>query len=421
MPAALKVPVCALCTMLIATGYASSAAVEVVKEGGSDVAIVMIHGLEGSARTSFTNQTTQLSWMDLISADQRLFQSHRLTSNADIFLVDYSDVFEDPDVEVSIEEMTSQVSDVLDASNIMRNYNHVWFVSHSLGGILTKRMLVKWLGTGRDHYLRHTLGVSLLGTPSNGAPLANVGDTDLGRLFAAWLGINARHVSDLKTTASTNTYLQALENDWANFVQYRNDRLRGLPRISCGYETKNQYSLSSWFGFKVVPSIYASTQCDGERKPFNKTHAELPKPLSESDPVHDWLYFSIRAAFITSSKAREEITDGTTPGALLRKVNLVNSGNKSLGRDGEPLVDEQVNIDEEDVEKLKRLRLKEDRYQGGTWADVLDAVAEENSCIKIEIYDSTRRHISLEVEGAVACSANGASGSALACHSSACS
>lgn len=420
MPAALKVPACALCATLIATGYASSAVVEAVKEGGSDVAIVMIHGLEGSARTSFTSKTTQLGWMDLISADQRLLQSQRLTSNADIFLVDYSDVFEDPDVEVSIEEMTSQVSDALDASNIMRNYNHVWFVSHSLGGILTKRMLVKWLSVGRDQYLRHTLGVSLLGTPSNGTPLANMGDTDLGRLFAAWLGVNARHVSDLKTTASTNTYLQALENDWANFVQYRNDRLRGLPRISCGYETKNQYSVGFLFSFKVVPSIYASTQCDGERKPFNKTHTELTKPLGESDPVHDWLYTTMRAAFITIRRSREEITDGTTPGALMRKVNLVNSGNKSLGRDGEPLVDEQVNVDEEDVDELRRLKLKEDRYQGGTWADLFDTVAEDNSCIKMEVHDSTRRHILLDVEGAVACPKMEASGSALACHSSAC-
>ena len=336
-----------------------------------------------------------------------------------MYLVDYSDAF-DNGVEVSIEEVTQQVSDAIVAKGIMRDYNHVWFIGHSMGGVIIKRMLVKWSGADRERYLRHTLGVSLLGTPSNGAPLANVASSYLfARLVRQWLGFNAGLVRDLKTIASTNTYLGALENDWASFVESRNQSHREFPKIQCGYETKAQYRLFG-FSFEIVPSIYASTQCDGERKPFNKTHFELAKPTSREDPVHGWLYESVRTSFLRMQTEGETIDDGREPGVLFRKVRLINTGNERRDAYGEPLVDESIEVDADNIAILKGLKLRRDRYFGATWADVLEAVAEDNSCIRVSVPDRKRRAIRLSTVGAKTCPQRSDFGPSLACSLSDC-
>jgi hypothetical protein len=66
-------------------------------------------------------------------------------------------------------------------------------------GSVSTRVLIKWLNAGYKRYLDRVIGVSLLGVPSNGAPLADIGSTEYGQVIAAWLGFNARHVSDLRS------------------------------------------------------------------------------------------------------------------------------------------------------------------------------------------------------------------------------
>lgn len=394
-----------------------------IKNAGSDFAIVLVHGLEGSADQSFTNPANNLAWPELISADtQELFRGRSL-SVADIYAVDYSEVFTDARIDVSIEEMAQQVSDAIVSYGLVRDYNHVWFIAHSLGGILVKRTIVKWSANGYDRYLHHILGVSLLGVPSNGAPLANVGDSAFGELVAAWLGINARHVSDLKTISATNTYLGGLENDWAEFISRRNDSLRGFPKVHCAYETAAEYTVGGFWGrirISIVPAIYAYTQCDGERKAINKPHTALPKPDDEYDPIESWLRESVRTSLLRIHEAGEAIEGANNPGVLWRKIRLINSGHQRTDRAGVPLVDQSVAVSQGAETVLRGLRLRDHRYIGATWADVLQNVAEANACVVLEVRDNARRDLYLSIDGAVSCPTTAQETGTWACSASAC-
>ena len=424
MPPALTRLVLATALMgCILSGEAKGARVIPLKAKNSDVAIVLVHGLEGSAETSFTNVSLNLSWPELISSDSRELFRGRSLSQSDIYAIDYSDVFTDARIDVSIEEMAQQVSDAITSHGLVRDYNHVWFIAHSLGGILIKRAIVKWSGTSNDRYLHHILGVSLLGVPSNGAPLANVGDSLFGKLIAKWLGINARHVTDLNTIRSTNTYRGGLENDWAQFISRRNDQLRGFPKVYCAYETAAEYRI--WIGWwwqniQIVPTIYANTQCDGEKKAINKIHTELPKPSDWHDPIENWLFESVRSTMLLLHVSGETIESANEPGALWRKIRLINSGHNRTDRVGVPLVDQYVEVPSRMEAILGGLRLRNQRYVGATWADVLESVGEENSCVTVDVRDMARRDILLLVEDPVSCPVRGQDQPSWACDASLC-
>lgn len=233
--------------LTLASSFAFAASVIPVQtqhNGSSDVAIVFVHGLEGSAHDSFKGEGGT-SWADLIKNDLRIFVQtstySREMSDADIYLVDYSDVFTNESVQVSIDKMAQQVADALRASPAITSHKYVWIVAHSLGGLTVKRVLMEWEAAGYDALLSRIVGVSFLGVPSNGSPVADqvsaIGSIPYGDFLVALFGYNSRHISDLKTTDSTNTYLSDLEDRWADFADRRGRKFKGFPRIHCAYET----------------------------------------------------------------------------------------------------------------------------------------------------------------------------------------
>jgi pimeloyl-ACP methyl ester carboxylesterase len=406
---------------------AEAAEVITLKENGSDAAILFVHGLEGSARTSFTNEQLDppLSWSDAISSDDReLVRTPSLTrslSQFDLYAVDYSDVFTDDRVNVSVEQMAQQIANTLDAHSLLREHKYVWIIAHSLGGIVTKRMVTTWSSMGYHRYVNHILGISLLGVPSNGAPLANLGDSDFGKLISAWLGVKARHVSDLKTSSSTNTFLQALENDWAGFFARREQNLRGFPKVACAFETAAQYRVGFLvFGrdVEIVPEIYTETNCDGAKMPINKTHTDLPKPTGQNDPIENWLFSAVRTAFVRLEEVGQEFQDANRLGALAGLIRHINRGHNRTDSIGMPLVDERVEVVENEI--LAGLKLEGLRYTGASWADILERVAEDNECVEVEIRDSSRRDIRLALSNALACPARRGEAASYVCDISYC-
>jgi len=296
--------------------------------------------------------------------------------------------------------MSQQVATAIDVHGVLRDHKHVWFIAHSLGGILTKRMVTKWSGEGYDRYIHHIIGISLLGVPSNGSPLANLGDSAFGRLVGAWMGINARHVSDLKTPGTTNTFLQSLSNDWSNFFSGRQLDYNGFPRIYCAYETAAEYQVGNWLFNKrveIVPEIYTKTDCDGEKTPINKTHTELPKPASSDDPIEDWLFRSARETFVRKQETGQEFNDANIPGALAELVQVINAGHRRTDRIGMPLVDELIAVTDPKIGA--QLRLNGSRYVGSSWADVFERIAEDNQCVSVEISDLRRNRITVSFSG----------------------
>jgi len=395
--------------------HSRAANVVTLKEDGRNMAILFVHGLEGSAQASFTNEELDppLSWSDLIAADERIIHqtasNRRSLSQFDLYAIDYSDVFTDDKIAVSVEEMAQQVANALESHGVIREHKHVWILAHSLGGIVIKRILIKWSNAGYHRYIRHILGVSLLGVPSNGAPLANLGDTRFGKLMAKWLGFDARHISDLKTASTTNTFLRGLDNDWSELLAKRDRLYGGFPRISCGYETAAQYRIeyTIWglviydVNIEVVPAIYARTTCDGEAMPINKTHIALPKPINRHDPVEDWLFNAVRTAFTRKAELGQKFNNSDQRGALARLIRHINSGNDRTDSVGMPLIDEHIEVAQSDW--LSGIKAKSRQYVGASWADVLEMFGEDNRCVLVDFHDLARRHINISFSNVIAC------------------
>lgn len=390
---------------------ASAAKIVTFHESGSDAALLLIHGLEGSAEKSFVDETSGLSWVELIRSDDRVLVGNKTLSSFDIYAVDYSDVFVGANVvNVSVEEMAQQVASALETHNLLRDYNHIWVVAHSLGGIVIKRVLNKWSVAGRTRYIDRIIGVSLLGVPSNGTPLANIGETDFGKIIGTWMGFNAAHINDLRTIDNMNTFLRSVENDWSNFLAGRRS---GLPRVSCAYETVAEYSFGGFLGLfsttvTIVPEIYTKTGCDGEAQPINKSHIALPKPNGHDDAIQDWLFGAVREAMIKLGSTGEGFENADRVGALWDLIQHIRRGHRRRDdRTDLPYIDQTVSVSASDIPSLKALRLKNSRYVGATWADVLERVSDDNACVVVNVKDRVRRNIVLSLNDLASCAGNG--------------
>ena len=196
----------------------------------SDRALVLVHGLLGSPAQSFGN------WPQIIAADKTPLPGHGRFSEIAIYAVDFEADFESRG---TLEDVAKGVADDLAASPIFQRHRHVWFVAHSMGGLVLKRTMALWKLQGKTVLLDRLMGIGMLGVPSAGAPLADMaaaaGAAEVARLF----GWNGSLVNDLTTDAGQR-YLDALENDWIAVKGLRDSGpiRRFTPLVYCGYETK---------------------------------------------------------------------------------------------------------------------------------------------------------------------------------------
>ena len=94
--------------------------------------IIFVHGVLGDMDNTWINPTTHNSWPDLIASDPEM-------KDFDLYVYGYSS----PMVgEASnIREIADSFGQQLKDGKIFANYDEVDFITHSMGGIITKRML----------------------------------------------------------------------------------------------------------------------------------------------------------------------------------------------------------------------------------------------------------------------------------------
>ena len=235
-----------------------------IKKSGSHDVIVFVHGLTGNARDTWLNKGTQTYWPELTAKDEQL------AKHFDVYVVDYySPLLTHAQ---TIEEVTTQILGELQDRSLFRDYKSLIFVTHSMGGLIVKNLLVKLNTPGNESKLRQVHAVIYLGTPAQGSD---------GASWARWLTLN-RQLSDL-LPADANTFLQSLENNWQNLMQERNTRKALYPKSFCVYET-----LPTALG-TIVSRRNAQTFCDGgiNSMPFN--HIDIVKPSGPEDNRHIWM------------------------------------------------------------------------------------------------------------------------------------
>ena len=230
--------------------------------GKNDAVIVFVHGLMGDAAKSWTNDRTGASWPDLLGRDQEL-------AAADVYLASYGSpaIGASSNVEQIAQRMLQQASD----AQVFGGYRRVYFITHSMGGLVTKRMLNELYTPARVAELRKVRAVVFLSTPAQGAPLADI---------AAWLSMNPQ-MKDLKP-ADFNTFLQSLENDWQTLLRDRDRAREFYPQAFCAYETLPTH------GARVVTSVYAATRCDNTPYGMDFDHIAMAKPADDRTDPYVW-------------------------------------------------------------------------------------------------------------------------------------
>ncbi len=355
-----------------------------IHEMQSDRAIVFIHGLFGDPITTFTAKNSPHSWGELIADDNDavgLAAGPTLNEYA-VYAVDYTSLFAKPGI--SVQEAAVAVRNILVNNGIFQRYNQIIIVTHSLGGIITKRLILEFKARDQKKYIDRISAVFFLAVPSQGASLANLSDLELSKLMARMFGLNYRIVTDLQPR-TVNTFLDALEADWVEFLVSR-ERNSHFPVVYCAYET-DPVALSTI----VVNSIFASTRCSGSAEAIARDHLGIVKPVDRADYIYGWVKHRIglssavtRSSGVSSwgpDRAGDPIE---TLGAYLETLRELHSDEENRDAATQIMeVEEEIIIDSEDSSIAHKFYPRPKKYTGFKPADVLDEIERLNDCVQI--------------------------------------
>lgn len=244
--------------------------------------IVFVHGIFSSPEDTWGNVTSGNTWPHLAKSDERF-------GDFDFYLMKYhTTYFTNAQMihEIAIREM-----DALKDSDEFTQYKEIYFITHSMGGLVAKSLLTH-LNRGDDVVLlRRVKAIIFLGTPSQGASEAVLGD---------WLSKNPQ-VAQLKP-AHLNPWLSDLENYWSQLIDDRKEPL--YPRAFCAYET-----LPIFRDYIVVPRGAAASKCDGPPVGLPFDHSDLAMPTSKDRDPYKWVMDKIYRTSTSKSDQEIESTD----------------------------------------------------------------------------------------------------------------
>lgn len=292
---------------------------------GSDKLIIFVHGIFGDPESTFTSSGNP-SWPKLMADDQASLSDGVSLSKFDTAMYGY----DTPRTgRLSPEQIADQLlSDLKDHLRSLGSpYNDIFFIAHSMGGLITKRLLVR-MWVNNDPLLKKIKGVILIATPSKGSPVANSAHAYLS------LVITSRSIIDLKTIEG-NTYLQSLANDWHDTFDKNPN---AMPRVYCMYETQSIGPV------EVVSQIYSEDHCTETPRAEQRTHLSIVKPESREDPIYLWTRGRI-TDILAALPARSN--DGK--GLRVSNILLFDEEKKVTGKNGFELTELEPRIGQDFV------------------------------------------------------------------------
>jgi pimeloyl-ACP methyl ester carboxylesterase len=232
--------------------------------------IIFVHGIAGDASTSWTNRFGR-SWLDLMH-DDPAFQDFALVA------LRYNCNF-------TIEEVAETLRKQIEDEGVFLKFSEIYFIAHSMGGLVIKRMLATLNRPTQLDKLRRIKAALFISTPTQGAPLA-----DIGAIFR-WCN---PQIGDLRP-ADRNAYLQSVENDWLRLIR---DRAADMFPLTYG-----AYELRSTYALDVVTRIYAASHYDDNLYAVDEDHISIVKPADSNAPIYKWAKARIAHAEVV---AREQ-------------------------------------------------------------------------------------------------------------------
>lgn len=253
------------------------------------VAVVFVHGVTGDPVTTFGNTTT--NWPALLAADADI------GPHADVTSVGY--VSSPISKASNINEISTRVLTRLEDKDVFAQHDKIIFVAHSMGGLITKRMLLQ-LRMDKPEDYKKVAAVFFLATPAGGSDLAAT---------ATWVSNNPQF-RDM-APEDVNTLLQLLQDDWEASLRAR-PKSSPYPLSFCLYETLPTGPVT------IVPRSRAQMGCDERPVAFDRNHSSLVKPASRHDEVYIYV----------ASRIKRILGDEYVPLSL--SADLLNAKDQSL-------------------------------------------------------------------------------------------
>jgi pimeloyl-ACP methyl ester carboxylesterase len=232
------------------------------KDGDVTRLIVFIHGVMGSAPTTWGDAKAPEIWPSMVGSDARF-------SSYDIYLVNYPTppLGQAPDI---YETATGELNYLKDRG-IFKQYREIHFIAHSMGGLIAKRMLTSLRDSNEMEKLKQVLSLVCLATPAQGAQIASV---------AHWFSANSQFEGMM--AAHMNESIKQLEDSWFNLLRQRDKSFEIFPQVHCAYETLKM------FGILVVPREMANTRCDSTLYPMPFNHTDMTKVTRTDEDPYLW-------------------------------------------------------------------------------------------------------------------------------------
>jgi hypothetical protein len=221
--------------------------------------IIFVHGIFGSAVSSWGNSANEAFWPAMVAADGRFI-------DYDLYLLNYrAPYFKNaPNIHETAEIELSNLKD----RGGFNQYTDLHFVGHSMGGLVIKSMMVRL----DAEKLSQVKSITFLATPSQGAAIATSG---------SWVSMNPQ-IRDMER-AHLNTFIQSLEDKWVRLMISRDHVRARFPRVHCAYETLPTN------GVFIVPREMASTRCDAPIHPLAFDHSEIATPTRQDADPYLWV------------------------------------------------------------------------------------------------------------------------------------
>lgn len=217
----------------------------------SDTVIVFVHGFTGDGVSTWSSSNAY--WPRLLIEDKTF-------DGTDVFVYSYPTGFWST---MSIDELAENMRSVLSVNHVTA-YHRIVFLSHSMGGLITRAYLLK----NRDIAGRTSFAY-FFSTPTTGSQVASI----------VSVALSSPQISKLKAMKSDD-YLADMLRQWLSagfeFPSY------------CAYEKRLTSGLSL-----VVDMASASALCTKALDPIDADHIQIVKPQSQDSAA----YIAFKAAY----------------------------------------------------------------------------------------------------------------------------
>jgi pimeloyl-ACP methyl ester carboxylesterase len=229
--------------------------------------IVFVHGVLGDGRTTWSNGRSY--WPELLTRDETF-------AGQDIYVYEYPS----PKLRTSfsLDEVADNLRLVLSTDGVL-HYKQITFVSHSMGGLVTRAFIVKY----RSQVVPKIRFLAFFATPTTGSP------------FATLAAIASRNpqFGQMYRMNNPDSYLGPLQSNW----------LAGHFDLKsyCAYETQPVFG-----SIKIVEKDSATHLCTEHLDPIDANHINIVKPLDATSTAYRVLKSAFEETTVRPSAANNK-------------------------------------------------------------------------------------------------------------------